>query len=52
MKQIVCIFEKLLGLKINFHKSEVFFSFDKAKYVEVDYINLFAVKEDISLAYI
>jgi hypothetical protein len=41
MKQIVCIFEKLLGLKINFHKSEVFFSFDKAKDVEVDYINLF-----------
>jgi hypothetical protein len=30
MKLILCIFEQLLGLKINFHKSEIFCS-GKAK---------------------
>jgi hypothetical protein len=30
MKLILCIFEQLSGLKINFHKSEIF-CFDKAK---------------------
>jgi hypothetical protein len=40
MKLIVCIFEELSGLKINFHESEVF-CFGKAKEVEKDYITLF-----------
>ena len=40
MKLIVCIFQQLSGLKINFHKSELF-CFDKAKEVEEDYIVLF-----------
>jgi hypothetical protein len=30
MKLILCIFEQLSGLKINFHKSEIFY-FGKAK---------------------
>jgi hypothetical protein len=33
MKLILCIFEHLSGLKINFHKSEIF-CFGKAKEVE------------------
>jgi hypothetical protein len=37
---IQCIFEELSGLKISFHKSELF-CFGKAKEVESDYINLF-----------
>jgi hypothetical protein len=40
MKLILCIFEQLSGLKINFHKSEVF-CFGRAKECEADYINLF-----------
>jgi hypothetical protein len=40
MKLILCIFEELSGLKINFHKSEVFY-FGKAKDVEKEYISLF-----------
>jgi hypothetical protein len=40
MKLILCIFEELSGLKINFHKSEVF-CFGKAKDVDNDYITLF-----------
>jgi hypothetical protein len=40
MKLVLCIFEQLSGLKINFHKSEIF-SFGKAKYVEEDYKILF-----------
>jgi hypothetical protein len=40
MKLILCIFEQLSGLKINFHKSEVF-CFGNAKKVQDDYINLF-----------
>jgi hypothetical protein len=40
MKLILCIFEQLSGLKINFHKSEVF-CFGKAKEVEDEYITLF-----------
>jgi hypothetical protein len=35
MKLVLCIFEELLGLKINFHKSE-FFCFGKAKEMEDD----------------
>jgi hypothetical protein len=40
MKLILCIFEELSGLKINFRKSEVF-CFGKAKDTENDYIMLF-----------
>jgi hypothetical protein len=40
MKLILCIFEQLSGRKINFHKSKVF-SFDGAKDVVEDYMNLF-----------
>jgi hypothetical protein len=40
MKLVLCIFEQLSGLKINFHKSELF-CFGKAKEVENDYKILF-----------
>ena len=40
MKLILCIFEKLSGLKINFHKSELF-CFGKAKEVEDQYRSIF-----------
>jgi hypothetical protein len=40
MKMVLCIFEQLSGLKINFHKSELF-CFGKAKDDESEYTNLF-----------
>ena len=40
MKLILCLFEQLSGLKINFHKSEVFY-FEKAKDEEHTYRQLF-----------
>jgi hypothetical protein len=40
MKLILCIFEQLSGLKINFHKSKVFY-FGKAREMENHYKNLF-----------
>ena len=40
MKLILCLFEQLSGLKINFHKSEVF-CFGKAKEEEHTYRQLF-----------
>lgn len=40
MKAILCVFEQLSGLKINFHKSEIF-CFGKAKEVEDQYRQLF-----------
>jgi hypothetical protein len=40
MKLILCIFEQLSGLKINFHKSEIF-CFGKAKDMEHQYRNIF-----------
>jgi hypothetical protein len=43
MKLIVCIFEKLSGLKINFHKSEIF-CFGKAKEEEVEYKEFLVVR--------
>lgn len=36
MKLILCIFEELCNLKINFHKSEIF-CFGRAKEVEEEY---------------
>ena len=40
MKLILCMFEQFSGLKINFHKSELF-CFGSAKEVETDYMQLF-----------
>jgi hypothetical protein len=40
LKLILCAFEQLSGLKINFHKSEIF-CFVEAKEKEVDYSNIF-----------
>jgi hypothetical protein len=40
MKLVLCIFEQLPGLKINFHKSELF-CFGQAKQVEDQYRHLF-----------
>ena len=40
MKLILCIFEQLSGLKINFHKSEIF-CFGKAKEMEHQYKQIF-----------
>jgi hypothetical protein len=40
MKLIMCIFEQLSGLKINFHKSEIF-CFGKAKDLESQYKQIF-----------
>jgi hypothetical protein len=40
MKLVLCIFEQLSGLKINFHKSDMY-CFGHAKYVENDYKQLF-----------
>jgi hypothetical protein len=40
MKTILCAFEQLSGLKINFHKSEIF-CFGEAKVYENHYMELF-----------
>jgi hypothetical protein len=40
MKLLLCAFEQLLGLKINFHKSEIF-CHGGAKEIENHYTNLF-----------
>jgi hypothetical protein len=40
MKLLLCAFEQLSGLKINFHKSEVFY-YGEAKEIEDCYTNLF-----------
>jgi hypothetical protein len=40
MKLVLCIFEQLSGLKINFHKSEIF-TFGKAKDMEEQYRHIF-----------
>jgi hypothetical protein len=40
MKLLLCIFEQLSGLKINFHKSEIF-CFGRAKEVEDQYREIF-----------
>ena len=43
MKALLCVFEKLSGLKINFHKSEIF-CFGQAKECENDYSELFGCR--------
>ncbi|WVZ64229.1 hypothetical protein U9M48_013787 [Paspalum notatum var. saurae] len=40
MKLLLCVFEQLSGLKINFHKSEIFY-FGEAKHFEHEYAELF-----------
>src|SRR5438132_4841094 len=40
MKLLLCAFEQLSGLKINFHKSELF-CFENAKNFQVEYSNIF-----------
>ena len=40
MKLILCLFEQLSGLKINFHKSEIF-CFGNAKEMEQQYKQIF-----------
>jgi hypothetical protein len=46
MKLVLCIFEQLSGLKINFHKSEFFFG--KAKEVENEYKIIFGCDKVLS----
>ena len=43
MKFLLCVFEQLSELKINFHKSEIFY-FGKAKEYELAYSQLFGCK--------
>lgn len=43
MKLLLCVFEQLSGLKINFHQSEIFY-FGKAKEQEANYSQLFGCK--------
>jgi hypothetical protein len=40
MKLLICVFERLWGLKINFHKSELF-CYGEAKQMESQYTKLF-----------
>ena len=44
LKLVLCAFEKLSGLKINFHKSELF-CFGEASVYTQDYVELFGCKE-------
>ena len=46
LKLLLCLFEQLSGLKINFHKSEIF-CFGKAKEHEAEYSQLFGYDCDI-----
>jgi hypothetical protein len=48
MKLILYLFEQLSGLKINFHKSEIY-CFGRAKEIEEDYRELLAVRPVLSL---
>jgi len=44
MKLLLCTFEQLSGLKINFHKSEIF-CFGQAKNCEMQYSHLFWMQD-------
>jgi hypothetical protein len=48
LKQVLCAFEKMFGLKFNFHKSEIF-SFVKAKERADHYVSQFGCKEGVML---
>lgn len=43
MKFLLCVFEQLSGLKINYHKSEIY-CFGKAKDAEMEYSHLFGCR--------
>jgi hypothetical protein len=45
MKLLLCVFEQLSGLKINFHKSEIF-CYGEAKHYEQEYTSLFGCSLD------
>ena len=45
MKTILCVIEQLSGLRINFHKSEIF-CFGEAKNCESQYMGLFGCNPD------
>jgi mannosylglycoprotein endo-beta-mannosidase len=45
IKLVLCIFEQLSGLKINFHKSEIY-CFGNAKEVENDYKQIFGCESE------
>ena len=45
MKLILCIFKQLYGLKVNFHKSEIF-CFGKAADMEHQYRNIFGCESE------
>jgi hypothetical protein len=52
MKLVLCIFEQLSGIKINFHKSEIY-CFGHAKDVENDYKQLFGCESgDLPFMYL
>jgi hypothetical protein len=44
LKLVLCALEKLSGLKINFHKSELF-NFGETKERVIEYMELFSCKE-------
>jgi hypothetical protein len=44
LKMVLCAFEKLSGLKINFHKSELF-TFGETKEKTLEYVELFGCRE-------
>jgi len=46
LKLVLCAFEKLSGLKINFHKSELF-CFGETKDRVAEYVELFGCKEGV-----
>jgi hypothetical protein len=49
---VLCAFEKLSGLKINFHKSELF-GFGESKERIAEYVDLFGCKEgDLPFRYL
>jgi hypothetical protein len=47
MKLVLCIFEQLSGLKINFHKSEIY-CFGKAKELRMIINNCLVVNRELS----
>jgi hypothetical protein len=50
MKLLLCVFEQLSGLKINFRKSEIF-CYGEAKHYEQEYTRLFGCDYDPFLSY-
>ena len=46
LKLLLCAFEQLSGLKINFHKSELFY-FGEAQAVQMEYEQIFGCSQDM-----